>query len=172
MNRLTVLSSVVLLSGWSGGSAATIGWCNLQWPPTISVQRGTATPLIYGQVWSDGVTNFSGQGAGILAQVGYGPQADAPTAPSWLWTAMAYNVDVGNNDEYMATLTPANAGVFAYTTRFSGDGGATWVVTDLNGPGYSVDQAGVLTVDPIPEPTAALLFVAWPVVALLRRRGG
>ena len=170
MKRIPLLSSVVLLACWSVGSAATIGWCNLQWPPVITVTQGASTEFIYGQVWSDGVTNGPGQGPGILGQVGYGPQADDPAAPSWFWTAMSYNVDVGNNDEYMAALTPANVGTFAYTTRFSGDGGATWVVTDRNGPGYSVDQAGVLTVTPIPEPTAALLFASLPMLALRRRR--
>lgn len=151
-------------------TAATIGWCNLQWPPSITITQGSTTPMIYGQVWSDGVTNSPGQGAGIVGQVGYGPQTDAPTVPTWTWVDMAYNLDVGNNDEFMAALTPPDAGVFAYTTRFSGDSGDTWVYTDLAGPPYSPSEAGVLTVDPIPEPASVLLLAALPLLAPRRRR--
>ncbi|HEX5809630.1 MAG TPA: alpha-amylase family glycosyl hydrolase, partial [Anaerolineales bacterium] len=39
----------------------TIGWANLQWPPSIvhTISAVTRTPDVYGQVWIDGYTNQS-----------------------------------------------------------------------------------------------------------------
>ncbi len=51
----------------------------------------------------------------------------------WTWEAMAFNVDSGNNDEYVGNLLPDTLGTFCYTTRYSGDGGATWFYA-VNGP--------------------------------------
>jgi len=145
----------------------TIGWANLQWPPALNEVVGTPSANVYGQVWAVGVTDQPGQGAGILAQLGYGPLGEHPTLPSWLWVSMAYNVDVGNNDEYVGTITPSQVGTFHYTTRFSGDGGANWIYTDLNGPPYESVNAGVMTVTPEP---GSLALLAGAAMALGRRR--
>lgn len=150
-------------------AAVTLGWYNLQWPPTLETAVGTPTDNIYGQVWADGVTNAPGQGAGILAQVGFGPTSDAPGDPSWTWTNMVYNVDSGNNDEYMGNLVPTQVGTFAYATRFSGDDGANWLYADKGGPGYDLAEAGVLTVTPEPA-SMALSGVAAAMTLLSRRR--
>lgn len=134
-----------------------VDWCNLQWPYAITVSAGRETEAIYGRVYKDGVTPGAGQGAGILAQVGYGPDGSDPSADAsnWTWVDATYNVDVDGltpgdlaNDEYQATLTVQQAGTFDYAYRFSADNGNTWLYCDQDGSdnGYSPDQAGDMTV--------------------------
>ena len=67
---------------------------------------------------------------------------------SWTWFSATYNLDVGNNDEYMATFHPPQVGRFHYAYRYSVDGGQTWLYADLDGTGngYQAHQAGVMTV--------------------------
>jgi uncharacterized repeat protein (TIGR01451 family) len=128
-----------------------VDWAKLQSPPVLATTFNTATSSVYGRVRIETVTNPSGEGRGIHAQVGYG----ASTTPAtWTWFPMTYNVDDGTNDEFAGVITPTAAGVFSYATRFNGNWGAgnpistTWTYGDLNGTddGFSLDQAGVLTV--------------------------
>jgi len=133
-------------------------WCNLQWPPTMTSAAGDDTETVYGQVYHPDVTDKPGQGLGITADLGYGPDGDMPWEDSWVWTEAVYNVDAGNNDEYMATMNVPVAGTYDYAYRYSLDGGL-YCYGDLNGSddGYSPDQAGSLTVTdgsdtPTPEP--------------------
>ncbi|MBN1640470.1 MAG: alpha-amylase [Anaerolineae bacterium] len=135
-----------------------IGWANLQWPPTIehTISALVPTPNIYGQVWIDGHTWKPGATPGLVAQVGYGPDGSHPDGhPGWMWVDAVYNVNVGNNDEFMAALVPEAVGVYDYAYRYSTTGGQTWIYADLDGTGngYSPDQAGALTVLPSGDAT-------------------
>ena len=114
--------------------AYSIGWANLQWPPTINhtISAINGTENVYGQIWIDGVTSQAGATPGLLAQVGFGPVGSAPDN-SWTWSAMTFNADVGNNDEYVGSMLPDALGTACYTTRYSGDGGSTWFYA-VNGP--------------------------------------
>ena len=171
--RQTLRDGAILIALWAlawpaaASADVALGWYNLQWPTSINATVGTATENVYGQVWADGVTNSPGQAIGITAQVGFGPPGDLPTEPSWTWANMTYNLDVGNNDEYMGTMMPSQVGTFAYTTRFSGDGGIVWSYADLDGPVYDIGRGGVMTVTPEP---VSLASVATVVAALLMRR--
>ena len=139
--------------------------------PDEELREVTTDMFTSSQVWAQGVTDAVGQGPGILAQVGYGPDGSQPTDPGWSWFAMSYNVDAGNNDEYSATFVPTQVGTFDYATRYSGDGGATWNVADLNGPQLDniLDNPGSLTV--VPEPGAtALVAAALGLLSLRCRR--
>ncbi len=115
-------------------ATASVGWCNVQWPETLAAQPYATTEPIYGRVWAEGVTPGRGQGAGVTAEVGFGPADSAPdTAAGWIWYAAHYNVDVDGlaagdlaNDEYMGTLFPYAAGTYSLAYRFSADGGQTW----------------------------------------------
>ena len=49
--------------------------------------------------------------------------------------ATTFNVESGNNDEYVGTLTIGTAGTLAYAYRFSFDGGASVTYCDTNGAG-------------------------------------
>ena len=128
----------LLTSAYSNEAAATtaysIGWANLQWPPSINhtISAVNRTGEIYGQIWIDGVTGNPGATPGLLAQVGFGAVGSAPD-DSWAWTAMDFNGDAGNNDEYFGSLLPDMLGTSCYTTRYSGDGGASWFYA-VNGP--------------------------------------
>ena len=126
-----------------------IEWCNLQFPASITVDAGVQTEPIYGQVFSTGVTEAPGQGQGIMAEVGYGPDGSDPSAGAWTWFTAAYNVDVMNNDEYVGSLSVNTAGEYDYAYRFSGNAGNSWTYGDLDGSnnGYSSAQAGTLIVE-------------------------
>lgn len=107
------------------GAWAAIGWGNTQWPDSANIHNGDT---VYGQVYKAGVTDSAGQGAGIIAQLGYGTST---TASSWTnWTTATYNTDPSaGNDEYMAALAispPASSTTYYYGYRYSDDGGQTW----------------------------------------------
>ena len=135
----------------------TIGFCILQHPPETSTDRGTATEEIYGRVFAEGSTPGEGKGAGIKGQVGYGPLGTNPTtqADKWSFVDATYNTDADglsegdkSNDEYKAQLTVNEAGSYSYIYRFSGDGGKSWTLCDLDGSenGFQAEQMGKLTV--------------------------
>ena len=138
----------------------TIGWANLQWPPsmthTISVVERTDNA--YGQVWIDGVTDQPGPTESLRAQLGFGPDGSDPAGnPAWVWVEAAFNVDAGNNDEFVASMLPETTGTFDYAYRYSTTNGRDWVYADLDGiddNGYTADQAGSLTVNSSGDTTA------------------
>ncbi|MEW5743143.1 MAG: IPT/TIG domain-containing protein [Myxococcota bacterium] len=129
-------------------SAQAIDRCVLQFPATLMTVQGQPSALVYGRVFSSGLTDPPGQASAIDAELGFGPAADAPSMPSWTWTAQtAFNVDVaGGGEEYQARVTGPTPGSYAYGWRFRLSGGA-WVYCDLDGSenGFQAGQAGVLT---------------------------
>jgi len=137
---VTALDALGNESGWSneaeGLPHALIGWANLQWPPTLTTTISAVDPTdtIYGQVWIDGLTPQPGVTPGLMAQVGYGPEGTDPAGGGWLWVNAVFNVDVGNNDEFMANLLPQEVGVFDYVYRYSTTGGREWLYADVSGP--------------------------------------
>ena len=150
----------LLASAYSNEAAATpaytIGWANLQWPPDINhtISAVNRTPSIYGQIWISGFTDASSQPVpNVMAQVGFGLDTN-PTGVDWVWSPMEPNpgYDFGqNNDEYQGSLLPDMLGTYCYTTRYSGDGGATWFYA-VGGP-----DEGNLT---CPGPFGVLTVVA------------
>ncbi len=151
----------------------TIGWANLQWPPTMThiISTVNRTDTAYGQVWIDGVTNQPGATPTLLAELGYGPDDSNPDGnPDWVWVTAAFNVDTGNNDEFQASLLPEAVGTFDYAFRYSTTNGRDWVYADLDGTGNGYDpaQAGSLTVDssgdttPPATPTGLMVVSASP----------
>lgn len=134
-----------------------IGWANLQWPPTLTVTLGNYTDSIYGQVWIDGATSQPGATPGLIAQAGYGPTGSNPAGnPDWSWVDAAFNVDVGNNDEFVAQLLPTDDGTFDYIYRYSTTGGSEWLYADLSGPvaeDETPSNPGILTVNPSGDTT-------------------
>jgi hypothetical protein len=115
-----------------------------------------ATEHIYGQVWSDSHTSSPGPTAGLMAQVGYGPDGSYPDGnPDWVWVDAVFNVDAGNNDEFVGRLLPEAVGTYDYAYRYSTTAGLAWVYADLDGTGngYDPTQAGDLTVNPSGDTT-------------------
>ena len=137
----------------------TIGWANLQWPPTLThtISATSRTDNVYGQVWIDGVTNQPGPTPTLMAQLGWGPAGSNPDGnANWQWIDAAFTTDAGNNDEFVASLLPDQVGTFDYAYRYSTDEGDSWVYADLDGigNGYDPAQAGKLTVNPSGDSTA------------------
>jgi len=161
---VTSLDSAGNESGFSNEAAGlphyVIGWANLQWPPTmnhtISVTNRTATA--YGQVWIDGVTNQPGATESLRAQLGFGPAGSNPAVnAAWTWVDATFNVNAGNNDEFMASMLPEVTGSFNYVYRYSTTNGRDWLYADLNGPvpsGATPPNPGTLTVSPSGDTTA------------------
>ena len=137
----------------------TIGWANLQWPPemTHTISVTDRTDNVYGQVWIDSVTNQPGPTPSLRAQLGFGPDGSNPAGNSaWIWVDASFNVDAGNNDEFVASMLPESVGTFDYAYRYSTTNGRDWVYADLDGigNGYSSAQAGNLTVNSSGDVTA------------------
>ncbi len=153
--------TTLLTSGYSNEASGmphyTIGWANLQWPPTIVHIIGVVpTENIYGQVWIDGVTAVPGATAGLWAQVGFGPDGSNPDGnPAWAWVDATFNTQAGDNDEFKGQLLPEAVGTYDYAYRYSTTGGRDWLYADLDGTagGYDPAQAGALTVNPSGDTT-------------------
>ncbi len=151
-----------------------IGWANLQWPPTVNHTISVINPTgnVYGQVWIDGATNQPGPTPTLHAQLGYGPEGSDPaSSPDWRWVEATFNVDAGNNDEFMANLLPETTGIFDYVFRYTTTAGRDWLYADLNGPipsGGLPANPGKLTVNasgdltPPDTPTGLLVLSASP----------
>jgi glycosidase len=114
----------------------TIGWANLQWPPSMihTIDVYDRTDNAYGQVWIDGVTNQPGRAPTLRAQLGFGPDGSNPTGAGWTWVEATFNVDAGNNDEYVASMLPEAVGSYDYVYRYSVTDGRDWLYADQNGP--------------------------------------
>jgi hypothetical protein len=118
-------------------------FCILQWPPATSGVAGAPTELIYARIYEAGLTDVTaGQAPGIIAELGYGPAGSDPSASNaWVWAPAQFNAEYGNDDEYMAPLLIPAAGSYAYTYRFSLDGGLTWTFADNDGAGFNPNQS-------------------------------
>jgi hypothetical protein len=139
-----------------------VDWGNLQWPPngTIFPQN---TYVSYGQAWEPGVTDMTGQGAGLNAWVGWSnSNTDPATWPTGNWISAPFNVDAGNNDEFSGTF-PANTftpGTYYYAYRYQLNGGPfRYGAYSAGGGGFwdgTTYVNGVLTVNACPSitPTA------------------
>ncbi|HRF46708.1 MAG TPA: alpha-amylase family glycosyl hydrolase [Anaerolineales bacterium] len=114
----------------------TIGWANLQWPPSVdhTVSVVNRTPDFYGQVWIDGVTNQPGVADTLIAEVGYGPVGSDPAGAGWLWSPAVFNIDNGNNDEFKGSFLPDIVGSYDVVYRYSTSAGRSWLYADLGGP--------------------------------------
>ncbi|MBP6556755.1 MAG: choice-of-anchor J domain-containing protein [Flavobacterium sp.] len=132
-------------------------YANLQWPPTATIVQG-GTFTVYGRIYEAGLTDTtSGQAPGIQVWVGTN---NANTDPStWTnWTPATFNVEVGNDDEYQATIG-ANLvpGTYYYATRFVLNGGNYYyggIDASNNGNFWNgtTYNSGVLTVTSPPAP--------------------
>ena len=147
----------------SGMPHYTIGWANLQWPPSMlhTISAVNRTENAYGQVWIDGVTSLPGQTPTLRAQLGFGAEGSDPASdPGWTWVEASFNVDAGNNDEFFASLLPETLGTFDYVYRYTTTNGRDWLYADQNGPipvGSLPSNPGKLTVVPSDDLTAPVI---------------
>jgi glycosidase/fibronectin type 3 domain-containing protein len=142
----------------SGIPHLIIGWANTQWPPSITetISAVNRTSSIYGQVWIDGITNQPGPTPSLRAQVGFGPTGSNPNNNSaWTWVDASFNVDAGNNDEFVGSLLPTSTGNYDYLYRYTTTNGRDWLYADLSGPANGAPaNPGKLTVNPSSDATS------------------
>ncbi len=128
-------------------------WCNLQWPENATIVQGNSV-TVYTQGWEDGVTPGAGAGAGIDVWIGYSTSNTDPS--TWTdWVPATYNLDNGNNDEFMADLgLPQNLlpGTYYYASRWQLSGGIfKYGGYNAGGGGFwdgVTNVSGVLTINP------------------------
>jgi hypothetical protein len=108
-------------------------------PLTTTATVGQPTETIYARIYEAGMTEAAGPNASIQCQIGYGPiNANPQSQGGWTWVPAAFNVQVGNDDEYSASLiAPAVPGNYRYAARFSFDG-INWTGADSTGAGSNV----------------------------------
>jgi hypothetical protein len=136
------------------GVAAEADFCTVQPPTSFTALGGTAAPTVFGQLFETGVTEAAGPPMGWTSQFGYGLQGSDPRLlDGWQFLDATYNMQVSNNDEFKVDFNaPLMAGTYAYTFRFSNDGGAGWTYCDTDGAGsnagatFSTAALGTMTV--------------------------
>lgn len=163
MNKLFKILKLMIFAIFtiSSISLAQVGWANLQWPPSATINVGEST-TVYAQIWIDGVTNQPGAGAGIQAWIGINSSNTNPA--TWTnWIPAVYNLDVGNNDEYMASIGASLApGTYYYASRFIYSADTVYGGYNSGGGGFwdGVNNvSGVLVVDAV-IPVELTSFVA------------
>lgn len=119
--------------GGVDGGVQRIGWGNLQWPPFITAAPGQSTS-VYGQVWIEGMTQATGAATGLEVELGHGPSGDVPESATWSWAPATFHKDLGNNDEWVASLVAPADGLFDYVFRYRLDAGP-WLYGDRSDGG-------------------------------------
>ncbi|SVE36708.1 uncharacterized protein METZ01_LOCUS489562, partial [marine metagenome] len=113
-----------------------VGWGNLQWPLSTSVEAGSDSEGIYGQVYVDGVSGSANSESGIVAELGYGTDGSTPD-DTWTWVSTSLNGTSGDNDEFGGTLNIADANTYSYSYRYRYDS-SCW---------YYASETGTITVN-------------------------
>jgi hypothetical protein len=135
---------------------ASIDFANLQFPSTATICEG-GTITAYGQVYEAGLTEAAGQATGINVEFGYNTSNTNPN--TWTnWSAATFNVQTGNNDEYLATTSATlTAGTYYYTFRYRLVGCSAWQYGGNNNGFWNgtTQNSGILTINAATTPTGA-----------------
>lgn len=146
-----------------------LNWCKLGGVVTqtevTNLRTNQTSATLYAQLYHQGVTEASGAGTGITAQLGYGPAnalIDASgnvNESAFSWINATFNVDQGNNDEWKATLPTPAVGTYKYAYRVSLNNGP-YLYCDADGPdnGFTEAQLGTLNVTAVQIDSCRLQF--------------
>ena len=116
-------------------------WCAAQWPLETTAQVGTPTEPLYARTWVEGVTPSNGADPVLEVEFALGdPGVDPGRWSGWVVGAHNAQCDCGNDDEFMARLTPATAGEHAWAARVRYEG--DWVYCDRADPGRDGSSDG------------------------------
>ncbi|GEM_PF-1419176 len=122
----------------------TVSFANIQFPTTATIAEGS-TVDVYAQAYKAGLTEAAGQATGLVAWIGYSSSDSNPNGSGWTWIPATFNVQAGNNDEFVAALgTGLTPGTYYYASRFQIDSGE-YVYGGTSGVWSS--NSGVLTVN-------------------------
>ena len=120
LNNKKLLLVVTFLCSTFFAFSQTLDFYNLQFPEAgTQIQGGVYD--VYAQVYEPGVTdlNNTAPGPGISAWIGFSTTNTNPN--TWTdWIPANYNVDVGNNDEFVVNIGPSIpfTGTYYYASRF------------------------------------------------------
>jgi len=118
MRKMLWIAGAVSLA-LAGSAQAVIGWAGNAYPNHGANIAPTGDQFVVAQVWKGGVTDQPGQGPDIAATLYFTVDGGAQSS-----AAMAYNTDIGNNDEYIGFIPQADLVGGAYVD-------VTVVFTDL-----------------------------------------
>ena len=145
----------------------SIGWCNLQWPPTMNLEEGQSGD-VYAQLWVNGITSEPGATENVVVAIGVHTENTNPkTWPMESWVPATFNVNVGNNDEYKAAIGLGLApGTYYYASRFL-TGGVKAYYGGYNEAGGGFwdgvnNVSGVLTITSVGGPAVDWCNLQWP----------
>lgn len=125
--------------------SSTLDYYNLQYPFTATISTG-GNVTVYAQVYQGGLTEPFGAPAGISSWIGYSTSDVNPSNASFTWIPASYGTQVGNNDEFQASIgSTLTAGTYYYASRFQRNGGAYYYGGTQGAWGGS-SISGVLTV--------------------------
>jgi len=99
MRDAFILAFAVLFVG-AVALSASIDWCGNVYPNYGAEINAEVDLNVYFQLYKAGVTDTEGRGEGLSATLFYRNAGEV----EWSSVEMAYNVDVGNNDEYAGTV--------------------------------------------------------------------
>ncbi len=139
---------------------SNIDWVGNMFPvggESAAYNQGSGTHTVYVRVYKEGVTPGAGQGAGIACFLHWGQYGT-----TWTDTAMSYNVDIGNDDEYGVTVdvSALAPGIYGYTAYCTDDNDASRRWRDGEDGLISIVPSG----DPSPAPAGGVFvhLFEWP----------
>lgn len=143
-------------STWASSAVLTVssnvvGYANVQSPFTGTIVQG-GDFNVYSKVYKSGYTEAAGANANISGWIGYstinaGSTSDFATA-TWTWVPATFNVQVLNDDEYVANIgTTLSAGTYYYVSRYQVAGSTEYKYGGINNNFWGApENSGVLTV--------------------------
>jgi hypothetical protein len=97
-----VIAAAGMLAAFAPAAMGAVGWCGNIWPCDGAIYTSNDSIDVYAQVWKEGCTDASDTlpCPDIEAYLYYACKGSG----SFTEVPMAYNVDVGNNDEFTAAI--------------------------------------------------------------------
>jgi hypothetical protein len=138
-------------------ASTTLDYYNLQFPATLTFPENEMTDqFVYAQAYEAGLTDttMGSAAAGIEAWIGYSSDDTDPSGTGWIWEVAAFNLEVGNNDEYSVDMQDLGLaeGTYYYASRFTLNAGPSMyggILADGSNGGVwdgITNISGVLTV--------------------------
>ena len=126
-----------------------IEWCRLQHPGTITIEAGTRSELIYGQVFIPNCSEGEKVCKGVKAEVCIAPKDNTKSMTCFVaQNNPKFRTDT-NNDEYMAEIYTVIPGEYYLLYQFSLDNGRTYIKCDFDDDaGFDFAKAGTAIVKP------------------------
>jgi hypothetical protein len=109
-------------------------WASIWWPCKGTIDAGGSF-TVYGRVYMKGETDDGDDkpSAILSGQLGYALEGTDPEADpkGWTWIPGEFNVQAGNDEEWVGTIALKEPGKYDYAWRFSANDGKSWRIGDL-----------------------------------------